>query len=120
MKDFPNQIEVASNSQLVHRGFYRNKVWLPARKANEELSSRASWLVALEMTSDAQGRCVFPDGRDYQVPNINGIFDPENRWMTNFLAADECGTRPKTYSPYFERLRVIKLYCDMVELNGWS
>ena len=40
--------------------------------------------------------------------------DPQNRWMSHFLQADESGDAPASYSRKTERLRMIELYCRLV------
>lgn len=110
------RVLVASDHQLVNKAFYRDQVWKPALKAHEDLRSRTAWLNALTLIYDYDGRLYFRDGRPYQPQDIDEVFnDPQNRWMSNFLKADPTGQRPVQTSRLLERLRMIELYCRLVE-----
>ena len=113
-------ILVAANYQLVNVGFYRERVWLPAREADKDLPSRMAWLDALYLIYDYEGRLYFSDKRPYNPPEIEEVFtDPSNRWMSYFLQADETGNRPALQSRKFERLRMIELYCRLMKSERW-
>jgi len=111
----PNHIiYVLSNHQIVDKSIYRNNVWKAAHLTNNDLSSRSSWLTGLTLVYDYAHHLYFRDGTRYKVPDIHKIFpDPQNRWMTDFLKADETGKAPASYSRYYERLRLIELYCRL-------
>ena len=114
-------ILVASDHQLVNKTFYRERVWLPARRAHQDLRSRTAWLHALTLIYDFDGAYRFRDGRAYNPPDVDDVFtDPENRWMSNFLKADDTGKGPASYSSHFERLRMIELYCQLVSREDWA
>lgn len=114
------QILVAADHQLVSKAFYRERVWKPARAAHQDVRSRAAWLSALTLLYDYDGRLYFRDGRPYHPQDVDEVFtDPDNRWMTNFLKADESGNSPASLSRMFERLRMIELYCRLLEEEEW-
>ena len=112
----PQRILVASDHQLVNKAFYRDQVWKPALQAHDDLRSRTAWLNALTLIYDYDGRLYFRDGRPYRPQDIDEVFnDPQNRWMSNFLKADTSGQQPAQTSRLLERLRMINLYCRLVE-----
>lgn len=113
-------ILVLSNHQLVNKVTYRNLVWVPAREAHAELPSRAAWLQALTLIYEYSGQLFFKNGKQYIPSDIDTIFrDPQNRWMSNFLKADDSGTAPASFSHQFERLRMIELYCRLRGNDNW-
>ncbi|WP_299873327.1 hypothetical protein [uncultured Sulfitobacter sp.] len=119
MKEEQIAIFVAPDHKLVLRSFYREHVWLPAREANEDLGSSKAWLSALELIYDFHGMLFFNDGLEYPTPDIPEVFvDHSNRWMRNFLKAKSDGTEPKHFSNKIERLRIIELYCRLINQEG--
>lgn len=115
------QITVAADHHLVNRRFYRNRVWLPAIQVHQDIGSRSAWIDALSLIYDYDGSLYCSDGRPYRHDEITDIFeDQSNRWMGYFLEADSSGTAPKTYSRKFERLRLIELYCRLIEDMDWA
>ena len=113
-------IIVLSNHHLINKVIYKNCVWLPARSVHEELPGRASWLEALGLVYEYDGRLFFKNGKKYRLPEIDTVFtDPQNRWMTTFLKADETGADPACRSHQFERLRLIELYCRLRNNDTW-
>ncbi|WP_156882983.1 hypothetical protein [Rhodovulum sp. P5] len=120
MNDAFHPIIVAADFQLVQKPFYIERVWKPARAANKNLPSSVAWLNALELVYSYHGKLRHLDGSEYDVPEIDAIFvDGENRWMRNFLEADATGAAPRRFSRQFERLRLIELYCRLIERGEW-
>lgn len=75
----------------------------------------------MDLINDYDGLLFYPNGYPYNVPVIEDIFEPtENRWMSDFLAADETGNHPKRFSPKLERLRMIELYCRLRKDFFWG
>ncbi len=114
-------MQVAANFQLVHKSFYVQRIWLPAREADKEFATSVAWFSALELLYKYDGQLIYPNGDPYEVPDIAEVFvDPENRWMRNFLEADSRGSLPKRFSGKHERLRLIELYCRLIQMEPWS
>lgn len=121
MSDQSQTVTVAANFQMVHKGFYVQNIWLPAREADKELASSVAWFSALELLYEYEGQLIYPNGDTYDVPDIAEVFvDPENRWMRNFLEADERNGQPKRFSGKYERLRLIELYCRLIPMEPWA
>jgi hypothetical protein len=117
MKDHAVDIKrilVAADWQLVNRRFYRDRVWNPARNMHVEVGSFANWMTAFEMVYDFDGCLFFPDGRLWRHQELTELFpDDANKWMSNFLKANADGSAPQAYSPKYDRLRIVELYCRM-------
>ncbi|MEM1363317.1 MAG: hypothetical protein AAGF94_16650 [Pseudomonadota bacterium] len=110
------RIVVASDYNLVDRQFYAKRVWQPARRRHAHMHGRKAWFAALTILYDFDGRMYFSDQRPYHPKDIEEVFpDVSNRWMTDFLLADETGEAPKRYSPKLERLRMIELCCRLYD-----
>lgn len=108
------RVTVLLDRDLVNRRIYRELIWRPARRFNEDLRSRRSWLNALTLLYDFEHALFWPNGSRYEVPEVDSVFtDPENRWMSAFLAADDTGESPRSYSRKLDRLRLIALYCRL-------
>lgn len=125
MKDFGEgpvrQFFVASNAYLLNRDFYIHRVWSPARLMREKIGGRTMWVTALELIYDFDGQLFFGSGKPYSCPNIDQIFGyGDNRWIDNFLQADQTGLAPRVYARQFERLRLIELYCRLSHVIDWS
>lgn len=115
-----SRILVAPDHFLVRKPFYRNKVWSPARIVHQDIGSYSKWLDALTLLYDYDGRLFLPDGAVFRHPEITDVFtDQSNRWMGDFLEADETGEAPKSYCRKLERLRLIELYCRLIEHAEW-
>lgn len=120
-RQYRPRILVAADFQLVHREFYTENVWRPAKRAHEQLQSRTLWLSALTMIYDYDGQLYFADGRPYHAKDIDEVFtDPSNRWMTDFLESDNSGNLPRRISRKLERLRMIELYCRLAGGFDWA
>ncbi|MEE4290048.1 MAG: hypothetical protein V2J14_11795 [Erythrobacter sp.] len=75
----------AADHQIVSKTFYRERIWKPARNVHADLPGRSSWLSALTLLYDYDGRLYFPDGSTYHPKDIDVVFnDPQNRWMSYF------------------------------------
>lgn len=119
MKDEKHAVFVAPDHKIVLRSFYRDQIWRPARALNEDLSSSTAWFSALELIYDYEDVLYFSDGQKYPLPDLGEEFvDLSNRWMRNFLEANEEGTGPKHYSNKIERLRIIELFCRLIRQEG--
>ena len=119
--DHADRILVAADHQLVSKSFYINRVWGPAREAHKDLRGRTAWFNALTLPYDFDGRLYYPDRRPYHPPDIEEVFrDPQNRWMSRFLKADETGQAPAHYCRDLEKLRLIELYCRLRHLRQSS
>ncbi|CTQ55635.1 hypothetical protein LP7551_04178 [Roseibium album] len=113
-------IYVLSNHHFVNKVTYTHYAWLPANRVNEEMPGRASWLEAFGLIYEYNDRLYFKNGKKYNPGDIDKAFpDPQNRWMTNFLKADETGRGPASYSWHYERLRMIELYCRIRNEDPW-
>jgi hypothetical protein len=102
-------ITVASNAELLNKHYY-SRLWLATR--NLKLPRRA-WLDLIAETfvkDDIQ--IILPTGQLYQIPLVDEIFgnDPDVRWMSYFLRADDTDLHPASFSRKLERLRMIDLY----------
>jgi hypothetical protein len=117
MKDYATdtqRILVASDWQLVNRRFYRDRVWTPARNMHADIGSFANWLTAFEMVYDFDGQLYFPDGKPWRHDELTELFPDDGcKWMSNFLRANAEGTAPYAYSPKYDRLRIVELYCRL-------
>ncbi|WMS43115.1 hypothetical protein RDV64_01540 [Acuticoccus sp. MNP-M23] len=90
---------------------YVERIWRPAKAKG---IARVPWLDALTLVFLYEAQVFWPSGRVLELPHIHHIFpDPENRWMSDFLAADESGLLPRTHCRIIPRLRLIALYCDI-------
>lgn len=115
------QIVVAADYQLVNRKFYTQRVWKPALRQHTLIGSRSKWLNALELVYNYDGQLYHTSGQPYSHAELTEIFpDNRNRWMGYFLEADETGEAPKRFSREYERLRLIELYCRLVEQEEWA
>ncbi|WP_299680530.1 hypothetical protein [uncultured Roseobacter sp.] len=104
---------VPANWQLRDESFYLERIWHPAAAKG---ISRVMWLDALTLIYRFDGRVFLQSGKSFDIPEIDDVFcDPENRWMSYFLEADRTGKRPKRYCRVLSKLRLISLYCDIVE-----
>ncbi|MEM5585937.1 hypothetical protein WNZ15_26010 [Roseibium sp. AS2] len=109
-----DRIIVCSNYQFVDTEFYQENVWNIARLTHELMPSRAAWLTGMTIIYDYAHHLYFRDGSKYWPSDIGKIFpDPQNRWFSDFLKADETGEAPLSYTKYYERLRMIELYCRL-------
>ncbi|MEM1149932.1 MAG: hypothetical protein AAGI03_05145 [Pseudomonadota bacterium] len=112
---------VAADHQLVTRTFYVGQVWRPARRQDAVIGSRANWRTALHLVDDYYGRLFHTNGQPYHYDEINDVFDdPRNRWMGYFLEADEAADYPARFCIKLERLRLIELYCRLVDDQDWQ
>ncbi|CTQ55634.1 hypothetical protein LP7551_04177 [Roseibium album] len=113
-------IYVFSDHHFGDRKIYATYVWLAAKRVSEMLPGRASWSNALDLIYEYADRLYFEDGTKYDPIAVNEVFpDPQNRWMTDFLKADETGRGPAYYSWQHERLRMIELYCRLRNDDPW-
>ncbi|WP_095589604.1 hypothetical protein [Actibacterium ureilyticum] len=108
-------IYVSPDWQITSKTYYRENIWLPARKLNDDIGSGAKWRTALYMVDEYLDRLKYPDGSAYMYPDIYDELFPDvtNKWMRNFLRCDGTGENPKSYSSHYERLRVVELYCRL-------
>ena len=112
----PCRFESPYDQHFKHRGFYTIAVWRRARKYS--YLSRRDWLKELDNVKAYERFIFWPDGsrcRIYYGYELNP--DADNRWMSNFLDADESGARPKRYVRCPKRLRAIFLYC---QIQDWK
>ncbi|GAB5470451.1 MAG: hypothetical protein Kilf2KO_34810 [Rhodospirillales bacterium] len=102
---------VPANWQLRDPGFYRERIWRPARAKG---IARVHWLDALTLIYRYDGQIIWQSGRPFVIPEVDEVFrDPENRWMSSFLEADASGSSPARYCRVLPKLRLIALYCDI-------
>jgi hypothetical protein len=61
-----------------------------------------------------RGTIIYRSGEPYQIPFVDDVFgtdnNPDMRWMSYYLRANESETTPFTISRKIERLRLIDLY----------
>ena len=111
MTDNSFRFNVLADWQIRNPEVYRTRIWMPAQAKG---FARSAWLDALTLTYRFDGRVFLPSGRRFNIPEIDDVFtDPENRWMSIFLEADETGQAPKRQCRVIPRLRLIALYCDI-------
>lgn len=104
---------VPADWQLRDKGFYITHIWRPAASKN---IARVPWLDALTLIYRFDGQVFLQSGRPFHIPEIDDVFvDPENRWMSHFLEADESGLRPKRICRVLPKLRLIALYNDITK-----
>lgn len=116
-----DRIIVAADHELQNKVFYIERIWKPARVENQVMRSRAAWIPALTMLYDHDGKMFYPDGRPYRHDEIQDVFpDQGNRWMDYFLAAKDDGETPKSFCRKWERLRLIEVYCRLVQEQDWA
>lgn len=97
--------------QIRDPAFYRARIWEPARAKR---IARVPWLDALTLIYRYDGQIFWQSGRRFEIPEIDDVFsDPENRWMSDFLAAAPDGTAPSRQCRVLPKLRLIALYCDI-------
>lgn len=102
---------VLADWEIRNPEIYRKRIWIPARARK---IARKPWLDALTLLFAYNGRVFWPSGRPFQIPEIDDVFThAENRWMSDFLVADDSGTAPRQQSRVIPRLRLIALYCDV-------
>lgn len=102
---------VPADWQIRDDEFYRDHIWRPAVAKK---IPRIAWLDALTLIYRFDGQIFLQSGRAFVIPEIDDVFrDPENRWMSNFLASDESGLAPAQHCRVLSKLRLIALYCDI-------
>ena len=107
-----HRFTVLADWQIRDFNTYRHRIWQPAHALG---IARVPWLDALTKIYAFDGCIFWPSGRPFTVPEIDDVFpDPENRWMSEFLAADETGTSPIKHCRVIPRLRLIGLFCDII------
>ncbi|MEM7547699.1 MAG: hypothetical protein AAF367_19405 [Pseudomonadota bacterium] len=119
--DHQERIFVASDFQLVNRGFYRTRIWGPARELTAEIGGVSKWTYALTMLYEVDERLYHSIGGFYPLAEIDEVFGQHaERWMRNFLEADESNQAPARYTHLLERLRLIELYCRLIKDQPWA
>ena len=106
----PNRFTAQYDWQLRQPRFYVERIWRPA--VAERLARRL-WLPALTLVYDYDGAIRWPNGTPFEIPEIDELFDPDNRWMSNFLRADASEQAPRSYSRVYQKLRMIALFNDI-------
>ncbi|MGD1923367.1 MAG: hypothetical protein ACFB03_04150 [Paracoccaceae bacterium] len=107
---------VPADWQLRDPGFYVERIWRPAVAKG---ISRVPWLDALTLIYRFDGQIFLQSGRPFVIPEIDTVFnDPDNRWMSHFLEADESGQYPKRICRVLPKLRLIALYCDITKAQA--
>ncbi len=102
-------IVVATQSELMNEHYYR-RLWLAARNLS---IPRRGWLDEIASCfCDFRGNIIYRSGEPYPIPLADDVFgdDPDMRWLSYYLNADESGTVPRTISRKIERLQLIDLY----------
>ena len=100
---------LATREQLRSPPYYR-RLWMAVR--NMPISRRA-WLDELANTfRDFRGCIVDELGCPYEVPMLDEVFgdDPDMRWLSYYLRADQSGRNPYSGSRSIERLQLLDLY----------
>lgn len=100
---------VATRHQLNDPQYYK-RLWLAARNLS---LPRREWLDAIaDAIRDYEGEIAWYSGEPYEVPCIDKVFgdDPDVRWLSYFLGANDNGDRPLRQTKKIERLRLIDLY----------
>ena len=107
----PRTFIIPADWQIRDPEFYRERIWKPARAKN---IARVPWLDALTLIYRYDGRIFWQSGRRFDVPEIDDVFrDPQNRWMSDFLASTPDGTASLKQCRVLPKLRLIALYCDI-------
>ena len=102
-------IVVATQSELMNEHYYR-RLWLAARNLS---IPRRGWLDEIASCfCDFRGKIIYRSGEPYPIPLADDVFgdDPDMRWLSYYLNADESGTTPRTISRKIERIQLIDLY----------
>ena len=94
---------------------YYRRLWMAVRSVE---IARRTWLDTLADCFLAYDRLdgilLWPDGRDYELPDIDEVFNSDDtslRWFGYFFAtADDTHQNPLHRSRKLERLRLLDLY----------
>lgn len=107
---------IPADWQIRDPDFYRERIWKPARAKN---IARVPWLDALTLIYRYDGQIFWQSGWRFDVPEIDTVFpDPQNRWMSVFLASTPSGTAPLKHCRVLPKLRLIALYCDITNQDA--
>ncbi len=110
-------ISLLSIERLSNAHYYR-RLWLAA--VNQRISRR-EWLNEIaEALYFYPGTLRAPDGRPIPVPEVDKVFDSENRWMSYYLESDPSTSEPRRYclrSP--ARLQLIDAYFQIKHPQIW-
>lgn len=104
-------VTVATTAELKNEHYYR-RLWLAARNIQY---GRRKWPDEL---SDCFIDCgysyevQYPSGETFPIPDIDETFgnDPDARWVSDYLMADQSGMRPRYKSRKLGRVQLIDLY----------
>jgi len=104
-------ITVATKFELLNQHYYA-RLWLASRNLS---IPRREWLDEIaDCFCKFRGTIVYRSGETYQIPSVDDVFgtanNPDMRWMSYYLKADESEKIPFTISRKIERSRLIDLY----------
>lgn len=102
-------ITVATKAELLSEHYYR-RLWLAARNLP---IPRRGWLDEIAACFFMfQEVIIYRSGEPFSIPLVDDIFgdDPDMRWLSYYLSADDSGTVPRTISRKIERVQLIDLY----------